>query len=161
MDKDFRKQIVAYLKQGHAHSPYEDIVADFPVSKINTKASNSSYTPYRLLEHLRITQWDILDFVRNPEYKYIKWPNDYWPAENKKATKADWDKSVRSFKKDLKELVKIAENPKTDLLAKIPWGSGQTILKEIFVIIDHNAYHLGEFGILRDVMRSWGKKRPV
>lgn len=160
-DQSLRKQLVAYLKQGHAHSPLEDIVADFPVNKINIKAPNSSYTPYRLLEHIRITQWDILDFIRNPKYKYMKWPNDYWRPENFKATKKDWDESVREFKKDLKALVLFVSNPKTDLLSKIPHGEGQTVLKEILVIIDHNAYHLGEFGILRDVMKTWGKNKKT
>ncbi len=156
-----RKQLVAYLKQGYAHSPFEDIVADFPIDQINSKAPNSSYTPYRLLEHIRITQWDILDFIRNPKYKYMNWPKDYWPKEGKIATRSDWIKIIKSFKKDLKELIKIISNPKTDLLAKIPHGEGQTVLKEILVIIDHNAYHLGEFGILRDVMKTWGKNKKT
>ena len=161
MDKNFHKQLADYLKQGYAHSPLEDIVADFPMDKINTKAPNSSYTPYRLLEHIRITQWDIIDFIQNPKYKYLKWPDDYWTAEDFKATKKDWNRSVKGFTSDLKKLIKLVENPKKDLLEKIPWGEGQNILKEVLVIVDHNSYHMGEFGILRDVMKTWGKKRPV
>lgn len=160
-DALLRKQLVEYLKQGHARSPFEDIVADFPLSKINTKAPNSTYTPYRLLEHMRITQWDIIDFIKNPDYKYMNWPKDYWPPVGKKATKADWQKTIREFKKDLKELIKIVENLKTDLLAKIPHGEGQTVLREILTVIDHNSYHLGEFGILREVMQTWGKNKKT
>lgn len=161
MTQNFRKQLVGYLKQGSAHSPYEDIVYDFPATKINTKAPNSSYTPYRLLEHIRITQWDIVDFLRNPNYKYMKWPRDYWPKEGFKATKKDWEKSVKGFKKDLGDLIKHVQNPKTDLFAKIPWGEGQNVYQEALTVIDHNSYHLGEFGILRDVMKTWGKKKKT
>ena len=162
MDKDLRKQLVDYLSRTHAHMDLQAAVKAFPMSKINTKAPNSTYTPYRLLEHIRISQWDILNFIQNPKYIYLKWPDDYWPKEGKKATPADWKKSTRLFKKDLAEIIKHVKNPKTNLLAKIPHGTGQTLFREIVVVLDHNAYHIGEFGILRDVMKTWGKnKNPI
>lgn len=137
----------------------EDAVKGFPMSQINTKVPNSDYTPYRLLEHIRITQGDIVEFIKNPKYKYLKWPQDYWPKKNFKAAKKDWDKSIQVFKKEYKELVAMVQNQKIDLLQKIPHGTGQSIFKEIIVVVDHNSYHIGEFGILRDVMRTWGKKK--
>ncbi len=162
MDKLIRKQLADYLKGKHAHMSLEDAVKGFPVNQINSKAPNSDYTPYRLLEHIRRTQGDIVEFIKNPKYKYLKWPEDYWPKDNFKATKKDWDKSLKMYKKDYKELIAITQNPKLDLMRKIPHGTGQSIFKEIIVIIDHNSYHIGEFGILRDVMKTWGKtKSPV
>lgn len=154
-----RKQLIKFLRGGHAHASFEEAVASFPTNKINEQAPNSTYTPYRLLEHIRITQWDILDFIRNPNYKYMEWPKDYWPPKGKKATKAGWQKTIRDFKRDLAELIKIVQSPKTDLYRKIPHGEGQTILREALLVIDHNTYHIGEFCILREVMQTWGKKR--
>lgn len=154
-DHDFRSQLVAYLKQGYAHMSLDEAVKDFPMDRINEQAPNTDYTPYRLLFHIQKTQWDIVDFVRNPEYQSISWPDDYWPLAGQKATKADWDKTIRTFNKDLADFIKIVADPKVDLNRKIPWGTGQTILKEAFVIIDHNSYHIGEFGILRSVMKTW------
>lgn len=161
MDKDLRKQLVVYLSGKHAHMGLDDAVKNFPMSKINTKAPNSDYTPYRLIEHIRITQWDIIEFIKNPKYVYLKWPDDYWPGDGKKATKADWHKCIRQINKDMEELIALVKNPKTDLMRKIPHGTGQTIFKEVMVVIDHNSYHIGEFGILRDVKRTWGKKKSA
>ncbi len=138
-----------------------DAVDGFPLSRINDKAPNSDYTPYRLLEHIRLTQWDIIEFVKNPKYKYLKWPDDYWPKVGKKATAEDWKDSITKFNSDLKELVRLVKNPDYDLMKKIPHGTGQTFFKEILVVIDHNSYHIGEFGILRDVMKTWGKKKSA
>jgi hypothetical protein len=156
-EKELRKQLVAFLRGGHAYSVFDDIVKNFPMSKINTKVPNSTYTPWGLLEHIRITQWDILDFSRNSKYKEMKWPEDYWPNPKQKGTPALWKKSVTQFKKDREEFIHLLENPKNDLNKKIPWGDGQTILREALLIIDHNSYHLGEFSILRDVMKTWKK----
>ena len=154
-DVAIREQLAAFLKCGHAHMTFEEAVKDFPLDRINEKAPNSDYTPYRLLEHMRITQWDILDFIRNPEYKYIKWPDDYWPKEGYKASDKDWKKSIKLFKSDTEDLISFLMNPETDLYRTIPHGTGQTVLKEALVVIDHNSNHIGEFGILRSVMKTW------
>ena len=154
-DKVIREQLVSFLKGGHAHATFEETLKNFPMDRINDIAPNTDYTPYRLLEHIRITQWDIINFIQNPEYKDLKWPDDYWPKEGKKATATDWKKSVSAYKKDLETFIKLLQNPKTDLYKKIPHGTGQTILKEALVVIDHNSNHIGEFGILRSVMETW------
>ncbi len=154
-DVEIREHLVSFLKGGRAHATFKEVMKDFPLDRINDTAPNSDYTPYRLLEHMRITQWDILDFIRNPKYKYIKWPDDYWPKAGKKATESEWKKSIQSFQKDLQSLIQLVKDPDTELYGKIPHGTGQTILREMLVVIDHNSNHIGEFGILRSVMKTW------
>ncbi|MCL5435407.1 MAG: DinB family protein [Patescibacteria group bacterium] len=155
-DKLLREHLLGLLKGGSAHMTLEEAIENYPVSKINGIFPNGEYSSWHLLEHIRITQNDILEFITNSKYVYLDWPKDYWPARNKKATQKDWKKTIDSFKKDTKALEKIVSNPKTDLYAKIKWGEGQTILREILVVADHNAYHIGEFAIMRQVMNTWG-----
>lgn len=156
-EKTIRNTLLNFLKGGNAYMPFSEIVSDFPEKAMNTTFPNGTYTPWDLLEHIRITQWDILDFIRNSNYKEISWPDDYWPPKNKKAKKKDWQNTISQYQQDLIELEKIIKDPKTDLYIKIPHGDGQTIFKEILLIIDHSAYHLGEFAIMRQVMETWGK----
>ena len=156
-DELLREQLVVVLHGGETHMTFEEAVKDFPEEAINNVFPHGEYSTWGLLEHLRLTQRDILDFSINPKYKEPKWPDDYWPKKGEKATKAMWDTSVKNFIKDLKELEKLAEDPKTDLYAKIPWGTGQTILREILHVADHNAYHIGELAIMRQTMNTWKK----
>lgn len=156
-EKAVRAQLIALLKGGNAHMTVDEAVKNFPISEINKKFPNGTYSSWGLLEHIRRAQWDILDFIRNPNYKEMEWPKDYWPPEDKKATEKDWKETVALYNKDLKELQAIVSNPKTDLYAKIPHGTGQNILREILLTADHTAYHTGEFGIMRQVMDTWGK----
>jgi DinB superfamily len=157
-DTIVREHLLLLLKGGNAYMPFKEAVADFPVSKMNTIFPNGTYTPWHLLEHIRITQWDILDFIRNPDYQYITWPDDYWPKKSEKATKKIWDHTIAQYEEDLEALKKIVKDPDTALYIKIPHGKGQTILKEMFVVADHLAYHTGEFAIMRQVMGTWGEK---
>jgi hypothetical protein len=159
MDKDkiLRRHLLSLLKDGNAHMTFDEAVKNYPVSMINVKFPNGTYSSWYLLEHIRITQNDILEFIANSKYIYLDWPKDYWPPENKRATEKDWKKTIESFQKDIKALEKIISNPGTDLYAKIPWGEGQTILREILLVADHNAYEVGEFAIMRQVMGTWDK----
>lgn len=152
-----RENFVALLTGEMSRMSFEEAVAEFPLDRINEKLPNADYTPWGLLEHLRLAQEDILDFIINLNYKYREWPAGYWPKKGSKATNADWEKSVRAFKKDAKELEKIASDSKTDLYKAIPWGEGETILREIVTVANHNAFHLGEFAIMRQTMGTWGK----
>jgi hypothetical protein len=154
-----RDELVFHLLKGHAHMTFDEAVTDFPLKHINTVFTNGVYTFWHLLEHIRRTQKDILDFMVNPDYKEPRWPDDYWPGNEKKAVKKDWDKTIKGFLKDQKELQKLVEDPKTDLYKKLPHGTGQTVMREIIVVTDHNAYHLGEFAIMRQVLGAWDKKR--
>lgn len=156
-DKILRKNMLALLTGEYARMSFEDAVAEFPMRRINENFPNADYTPWDLLEHIRIAQEDILDYIKNPKYKERAWPSDYWPPKGKKASPADWKKTISDFKRDFKELRDMVKDPKTDLYEEIPWGTGQTILREIVLVANHNAFHLGEFAMMRQVMGTWGK----
>jgi len=156
-DKLIREQLLNLLKGGNAHMTLIEAVKNFPVSKMNVTFPNGEYSSWHLLEHIRRTQSDILNFIVNSNYKELKWPKDYWPQSQEKATQKDWDKTLKLFDKDIKALEKIISDPKTDLYVKIKWGDGQTILREILLVADHNAYHIGEFAIMRQVLKSWNR----
>ncbi|MHB8647908.1 MAG: DinB family protein [Thermomicrobiales bacterium] len=156
-DKALREQLLHLLRGGNAHLTFDEAVADFPMTAINARPPNVPYTPWHLLEHLRLAQWDILDFIRNPNYREMKWPEEYWPAPDAEADAAAWEQTLAAFRADLKAIEAIASDPSTDLAATIPHGDGQTILREILLVADHNAYHIGEFAILRQVMGTWEK----
>ncbi len=158
-DSSVRKQLVALLTARQAHMMIEDAVADFPMERINELPPQVTYSPWALLEHIRRTQWDILDFIRNPNYKAMRWPEDYWPAEGQKATPDDWQKTLAGYRADLQELVAIVNDPATDLYSDLPHAAGYCILREIEVVADHSAYHIGEFAILRQVMGTWPANR--
>ncbi len=152
-----RNELVFQLERGNAHMSLEQAVDDYPMEQINTVFPNGTYTAWHLLEHLRRTQWDILDFIRNPEYQEREWPKDYWPAQDEQATEAKWHETIRAFLADRAALRTLALDPATDLYARIPHGTGQNVLRELQVVSDHNAYHVGEFAIMRQVMGTWGK----
>lgn len=161
MDSDqvLREQLIQLLRSRNAHMSLENAVADFPMEAINQRPPNVPYTPWHLLEHIRITQWDILEFIRNPKHISPAWPKGYWPEQDTEADPSDWDKTLRSYRADLDALEEMVRDPKTDLFTPIPHGDGQNILREILTVADHSAYHTGEFGILRQVMETWPKNR--
>lgn len=151
-----REQLAQLLERGNAHMSFEEAVAEYPMSHINTVFPNGSYGAWHLLEHLRLTQWDILDFIRNPHYRELAWPEDYWPSPDQQATPDDWQRTIHDFLADQQALRAIILDPQTDLWAPIPQGTGQTVAREIMVVADHNAYHIGELAIMRQVMGTWG-----
>jgi len=134
---------------------FEEAVADFPMDAINTKFPNGTYSPWALVEHIRIAQWDILDYIQNKNYQEMQWPEDYWPDSEKKATEKDWNHTIQQFKNDQGVLAQIVENSVIDLSAPIPHTKSATVLGEILLVTDHNAYHIGEFAIIRQVMGTW------
>ena len=151
-----RAQLVNLLTVRQAHMIFEDAVANFPPAHINTKPPGLDYTFWHLLEHLRICQWDILDYCRNPNYKELDFPNDLWPARDATTNPAGWQHTIDQFLADRATMVALINNPTTDLYAPIPHGyDGHTIFREILVVADHNAYHIGEFGILRQIVGIW------
>ncbi len=160
-DDSVREHLLWQLRGGQAHMKLSQAVADFPMDRINEKFPKGEYGPWALLEHIRRGQWDILDFIRNPSYKEMKWPDDYWPATDYMATEADWNDTLAAYEADLQELIAMVEDPKTDLYAKIPHGDGQTIIREMMLTCDHLAYHLGEFAIMRQVMDTWYANRQT
>ncbi|MBZ0305265.1 MAG: DinB family protein [Anaerolineae bacterium] len=155
-DQILREHLLTVLRGEGAHMTFDEAVADFPMASINTLPPNVPYTPWHLIEHLRITQWDILEYVRDPEHISPRWPAGYWPDPAAKADAAAWNATLEAFRKDMRDLEDIVKNPDTDLYAPIPHGyDGHTILREILLVADHNAYHIGEFAILRQVMNTW------
>ncbi len=154
-DAEVRKQLRALLTGGNAHMTFDEAVAQFPVDRINTRPPHVPYTPWHLLEHMRLSQWDILDFIRNPQYVSGRWPEDYWPPRDAMADQAAWEKTLTSFCTDQRALLEMLDDPAVNLYEPIPHGQGQTILREIQLVADHNAYHTGEFAILRQVMETW------
>ena len=152
---ELRAQLVDLLLRGNAHMSFSDAVEGFPLAKINDKFPHSEYSAWGLLEHMRLAQNDILDFSTNPQYQDKAWPEGYWPDPKMVASAADWRRTLELFYQDQQALVDLVNDPQTDLFVKFPHGSGQNILKEILVVADHNAYHIGEFAILRQVMGTW------
>ena len=142
-----RAHVLELLYGKSAHIDLEAGLDGFPLDKINEKPAGSPHSAWQLLEHIRIAQWDILDFSRNPKYKEMKWPDDYWPREN--GTAESWSDSVRQTLDELQQMRDLVADESVDLFAKIPWGSGQTVLREAMLIADHNAYHLGQLMLIR------------
>ena len=149
-----RNQLIELLAGGNAHQPFDQIVADFPLEQINKQPPGLDYTPWRLLEHIRIAQVDILDFIRDPDYESPEWPAGYWPAPGAKGNLSQWDATVSAIKADRQALLEILRDPETDLFAPLPHAPDYTNLREILVVADHNAYHLGEFGLLRSILQG-------
>jgi hypothetical protein len=150
-----REQLVSLLKGGGAHVHFMDAIENFPAGKRGTYAQGLAHTGWQLLEHARIAQWDILEFSRSHEHVSPEFPEGYWPKTPAPASEEEWNKTVEAFKHDLREMIKLIENTRTDLYAKIPHGQGQTILREALVLADHNSYHLGQLVDLRRALGSW------
>jgi hypothetical protein len=142
-DQALREHLLHLLKGGGAHVDFESVVADFPAGKAHTKLDRLPYTAWQVLEHMRIGQWDILEFSRNAAHVSPKWPEGYWPAKDVQPDEGAWAASVEQFRADLEEMKALVADAGTDLLARIPHGDGQTILREALLVADHNAYHLG------------------
>jgi hypothetical protein len=155
-DTALRKQLSELLRGRGAHADFDQAIAGLPAALRGKSAGRRlPFTPWRLLEHMRIAQWDILEFSRNAKHVSPDWPKGYWPAGDAPKNAAAWSKSVASFKRDLRAMIALVTNPKTDLLKKIPHGTGQTVLREALLVADHNAYHLGQFIMLRRLLGAW------
>ena len=151
-DQPLREHLLYLLRGKGAHVDFESAVADFPVEKVNQKIKHLPYTAWAVLEHMRIAQWDILEFSRNADYVSPKWPEGYWPAGEVAPDAAAWSESVERFRADLKEMEDLVADPETDLFAAIPHGDGQTILREALLVADHNAYHLGVLVTMKRIL---------
>ena len=154
-DKSLRQHLVELLDGGHAYARFDKIIADFPPKFRGETPKDLPHSAWMLLEHLRLAQWDILDFSRNPKYVAPKWPDDYWPKNPSPPNAAAWNTSVKSFQDDLDAMKKLVNDPMTDLFAKIPWGDGQTVLREALLMADHNAHHLGQLIDVRRLLGAW------
>lgn len=157
-NKALREHLVYLLRGGGAHLDFEKAIADLPANLRGAKPAGVPFTPWTLLEHLRLAQWDILEFSRDAKHVSPDWPRGYWPAGDAPPDEAAWEKSLAAFRSDLKAMQKLVVNPKTDLFAKIPHGDGQTILREALLVADHNAYHLGQLVLVRRLLGAWAEE---
>lgn len=151
-DRQLRDHLLYLLRGGGAHIHFENIIADFPIELINGEIEGLPYTPWQVLEHMRIAQWDILEFSRDARHVSPKFPKGYWPPEDVVAEAELWNQTVRSFRSDLTELESLVDNPAIDPFAQIPHGDGQTILREALLVADHNAYHLGTLAVMKRIL---------
>ena len=154
-DGALREHLLYLLRGGGAHLDFEKATADLPAELRGAKPSGLLFTAWGLLEHLRIAQWDILEFSRDAKHVSPQWPTGYWPEGDAPPEDAAWDRSVKAFRAGLKAMQDLVKNPKTDLFTRLPHGEGQTTLREALLVADHNAYHLGQFVLVRRLLGAW------
>ena len=154
-DKALREHLLKLLEGGEAHADLQHAFSELPEAQRGVKPAGAPHTVWQLLEHLRIAQWDILEFSRNPKHVSPQFPEGYWPASEAPPNAKALDKSVAAVERDLAAMKELVGNPKTDLFALIVHGDGQTILREALLLADHNAYHLGQVVLLRRLLGAW------
>ena len=150
-----RDHLLWLLRGGHAHIGFEEAVADLPADRRGERAPGVPHTPWRLVEHMRIAQWDILEFSRNPNHVSPEFPSGYWPEGDGPPNDKAWDASVTAFLEDAADMQALIADPERDLLAPFAWGDGQTLLREALLVADHNAYHLGQLITVRRALGAW------
>ena len=155
MSDALREQIARLLDWQEAHAGFDKAVSGIPHALQGTVPTGFEHSAWQLLEHLRIAQEDILDFSVNPTYAHKKWPDDYWPKDPVPPDAAAWDRSVAAYRADRERMKKLALDPAIDLFAKIPHGDGQTYIREILIVADHGAYHVGQLVSLRRALGIW------
>jgi hypothetical protein len=153
--KSLTDHLVELLEGGHAHITFDAAVKNWPAKLRGIRPKGAAHSAWEILEHLRLAQWDILEFTRNPKHVSPEWPSGYWPKSPAPPSAKAWDKTIQSFRADLRSMIKLVQNKKTDLFAPLPHGSGQTVLREALLLADHNAYHLGELLLLRRLLGAW------
>lgn len=158
-DAPLREHLVRLLDWQDAHLAFDEIVADWPAPLRGVTPRGAAHTAWQLLEHLRLAQADILDFCRNPHYVEPPFPEGYWPRETAPPSEGAWHESIRRFKADLADLKALVQDRRIDLYAPIPHGQGHTYLREILLVADHNAYHLGQLVVLRRLLGAWRDRR--
>lgn len=154
-DGALREHLINLLGGGHAHVGTDAALKGIPADVRGRVPRGLPYSPWQIVEHLRLAQWDILEFSRSADHVSPKWPEGYWPEAKAPASEAAWRRSLKLFRADLDAMKALVADPATDLYARIPWGDGQTILREALLVADHNAYHLGELIVLRRLLGAW------
>jgi uncharacterized damage-inducible protein DinB len=156
-EQALRAQLAEFLDWRNAHADFDQVVKGVPSRKRGVVPKGFAHSVWQLVEHMRIAQADILDFCVNPRYEHtMKWPDDYWPRRPAPPSDAAWKKALASFRRDLKTMQRLAKNRRIDLFARIPCGSGQTVLREILLVADHNAHHLAQIIDVRRALGIWG-----
>lgn len=153
-DESLRKHVLYLLRGGGAHLSFDDFVNSFPADLCNRQIEGLPYTPWQILAHMRLAQWDILEFSRDPDHVSPEFPKGYWPKPDELGNPTLWQQTIDQFRNDLQQMEALVEDPSTDLHAKIPHGEGQTILREALLIADHNAYHLGVLSVMGRIAKT-------
>jgi hypothetical protein len=154
-DTVIKKQLTELLTIAIAHATFEDAVENLALNIVGIKPNNLPYSIWQLVEHIRITQWDILEFSRNPGHESPKWPDEYWPKKDEPDDKAAWDKSLKQIEDEKDEFIKLINDPAADLYTPFKHGDGQNLLREALLIADHTSYHVGEIIVLRRLLDVW------
>lgn len=154
-DETLRKHVTELLEGGHAHLDFEKATANLPIALRGSNPQNLPFSPWRLIEHMRIAQWDILQFSINPQHISPDFPDGYWPDGDGPSDTDKWDQTIAAFQADLKTMIDMVNDPKTDLFTPFPHGEGQTLLREALLVADHNAYHLGQLVTVRRLLGAW------
>ena len=154
-NQSLRDHLVALLGEGHAHVTFKDAIADWPAELRGAKPPGQPFTAWRVLEHIRISAWDIVEFTKSAKHVSPEWPAGYWPVADAPPDTAAWDKSVAQVEHHLRAMQRLVSDLKIDLFANIPHGTGQTVLREALVLADHNAYHVGQLVLLRRLLGAW------
>ena len=157
-EQKLRDQLIDSLRGRGAHIPFERAVHGFPGELAGRSVPGLPHTAWQILYHLWIAQWDILEFVRDPGHRSPAWPEGYWPREPAPSAASDWDETVKKFRSDRESFIALVRDGKNDLSAPIPHGEGQTLLREALLVVDHNAYHLGQFVDVRRALKAWPEK---
>ena len=148
-------EIISLLTQGQAHATFEEATAGLTPALWNRPVPQVPYTIWQLVEHVRIAQKDILEFSLDARHPSPKWPEGYWPATTATADEATWQATLHQLRQDRQRFIELLQNPATDLLSPLPHGTGQTVLREAFLIADHAAYHTGEIVLMRRLLHAW------
>jgi hypothetical protein len=154
-----RDQLARLQASHEAHADFDAAVADLPPQLRGATAPGLPYSPWQLLEHIRLAQADILEFCRNPDYEELSWPDDYWPADAAPPDAGAWEASIAAYRRDLKALQELIRDPDCELLGKVPAGDGQTFLREFLLVADHTAYHIGQLVLVRRLLGAWPAAR--
>lgn len=148
-------ELIYLIEKGNAHATFEEVVEGIPLALLTVVPENLPYSIWQLVEHIRITQWDILEFCRSANHISPQWPDEYWPQHVQKVSKAQWEHTLQQIRKDRNQFIRLLKD-KADSLAKpFPYGDNQTLLREALLIADHNAYHSGEILVLRRLLNCW------
>ncbi|MEE8148517.1 MAG: DinB family protein [Longimicrobiales bacterium] len=154
-ESELRRHLIDLLKSHNAHVGFEGAIRALSPDLRGARPEGHPHSPWQLLEHLRIAQWDIVEFSRHAEHVSPAWPEGYWPTGEAPPDEKAWEESVSAFRAELEAMCGLIASPSTELYAKIPWGDGQTILREALLLADHNAYHVGQLVALRRVLGDW------
>jgi hypothetical protein len=150
-----RVRLVAALEGKGAHLAFEDAVGDFPQRLVNAKPPHVPYTFWHQLEHIRIAQWDMLMYIKDPKHVSPQWPREYWPAQDSTTDRAGWESTIAAYLSDRRSLIDLVNDPDTDLLAPVAHMENRSILRSVFIVVDHTSYHLGELVMGRQILGEW------